>query len=130
MNTLAAIFIATSAQFHLPPGLLSSLCFVESNHKTEAVHINDGKTNSYGVCQIKLETAKWLGFKGTATELMKPKVNIYYAGKYLARNLKRYHGNVNKAVTAYNKGHADSDKIVLSKYTTKVFKQWKVANNE
>ena len=91
-----------------------------------AIHYADGKTNSYGVCQIKYETAQQLGFKGTAKQLMEPKNNIKYAAKYLARQLHRYNGNVNKAVIAYNRGHAGT--LVTTKYQVAVFTEW--SNNK
>lgn len=127
MNTLAAIFIATSVQFNLPQGLLSSLCFIETRHKVTAVAPNDGATTSYGICQVKYETAVWLGFKGTTKQLMEPKTNIYYAAKYLAKNIARYNGHIEKAVIAYNQGHAG--KTIKTNYSTKVFNQWRLASN-
>ncbi len=122
MNTLAAIFIATSAQFNLPPGLLASVCFVETKHDINAVHYNDGQGNSIGICQIKYKTAKWLGFKGTEQDLMNPAINIYYAAAYLAHQHRRY-GNVQQAVIAYNYGHAGG--LTTTEYQVKVYKQWR-----
>lgn len=127
MTSIAALFLATSAQFHLPSGLLSSLCFIETNHEISLINNNDGGSDSYGICQIKLETAQWMGFKGTKEQLMEPRINIYYAGKYLARNIKRYDGHVEKAVIAYNQGHAG--KALRTNYSTKVFNQWRIAHN-
>jgi len=125
MNTLTALFIATSAHFNLPPGLLSSLCYVESTHNPQAIHYADGSTNSYGVCQIKYETAQWLGFEGTEEELMQPANNIYYAGAYLAYQRQRYHGAINKAVIAYNRGHAKN--LTTTEYQANVYRVWRTA---
>jgi soluble lytic murein transglycosylase-like protein len=112
-----------STQFGLPQGLLSSLCYVESTHNVNAIHKDDGRGNSVGVCQIKLETAQWLGFKGTEKQLMDPKTNIYYAAKYLARNSSRYNGDITKAIIAYNIGHAKQ--LTHTKYSDKVLRQWR-----
>ena len=76
-----------------------------------------------GVCQIKLKTAKWLGFRGTEKQLMDPSINIYYAGKYLAKQLHRY-TSIQKAVIAYNIGNAKN--LTTSKYQAKVFKRWEL----
>ena len=119
---IAILFVTISAQFNLPPGLLSSLCFVESRHEITAVHIDDGDGNSLGICQIKYKTAQWLGFKGTEQELMQPENNIYYAAKYLHRNLRRYH-NITRAVIAYNLGHAGV--LTTTHYQARVFKEWR-----
>lgn len=113
-----------SAQFNLPPGLLSSLCYIESTHNITAVHHDDGRGDSLGICQIKLETAKGLGFKGSQKELMQIENNIYYAGAYLQHQKNRYNGDITKAVIAYNIGSAKH--LTTSRYQTKVFKQWGV----
>ncbi len=120
---LALLFTTTSAQFDLPKDLLSSLCYIESTHNINAVHKDDGNSNSVGICQIKWTTAKWLGFTGTEKQLMDPKINIYYAGKYLKHQINRYKGSVPRAVTAYNKGHSSSDGN--NKYYRKVLYQWR-----
>lgn len=126
--TLALLFTAMSVQYHLPNGLLSSLCLVESGHNPSAIHFNDGKSHSYGVCQIKYETAQGLGFKGTPSDLMLPKNNIRFAAAYLSKQIKRYHGNIPRAVIAYNRGSAKS--LTTSPYQVKVFNNWRLANND
>lgn len=112
----------TSAQFNLPINLLSSLCYVESKHDITAVHHDDGGSNSLGVCQIKLTSAKDMGFKGNEQQLMQPQINIFYAGKFLANNIKRYHGNLPRAITSYNKGRSTGTGYSL--YYKKVFMKW------
>lgn len=128
MVTLTALFITATAHFNLPPGLLESLCFIESRHEVFAIHRDDGGSDSLGICQIKIETARWLGFKGDSQQLMDPKTNIYYSAKYLARNLKRYNGNIEKSVIAYNRGSAGN--LSRTQYSEKVLTQWRQANNE
>lgn len=118
---LTLIFNTVTAQLHLPQGLLASICYVESKHDVNAVHHDDGGADSLGICQIKLQTARWLGFKGTKQQLMVPKNNIYYAGKYLQYNIKRYN-EVTRAVVAYNRGNARH--LVRSRYSDKVNNVW------
>lgn len=122
---LTLLFISTSAQFHLPNNLLSSVCYVESTHKITAYHKHDGQGNSVGVCQIKLKTARFMGYKGTEKQLMDPAVNVYYAGKYLAYQLKRYK-STSRALVAYNRGNAKG--LTSSYYSFKVIKQWREFN--
>jgi|SRR5580658_10481167 soluble lytic murein transglycosylase-like protein len=122
MNTLLAIFTATTVQLNLPPGLLASLCFVETRHNVNAIHYADGKGNSLGVCQIKRSTAQYLGFDGTEQDLMDPETNIYYAGLYLRHHIRRYQ-SINRAVIAYNLGHAGN--LTYTNYQVKVFKVWR-----
>lgn len=125
--TLAAVFTLVSTTYDLPKGLLSATCFVESGHRIQVVNHKDGGSRSNGVCQMKLATAKYLGFQGTEKELMKPEVNVYWAGLYLQRQLKRYDGDVRHAVAAYNAGSLrldDKGNIRNQKYVTKVYMAW------
>lgn len=127
MESLALIFAAMTVTFELPPGLNSAVCFVESSHVTSVVHTNDGGSDSIGVCQIKLATARLLGFKGSAKALRNPHTNIHYASKYLHSQLRRYHGDIYKAVSAYNAGThrmRESGLACNHKYVTKVFQAW------
>lgn len=129
--SLFTIFSFVSADFNLPPGMLRALCYVESAHNVNAVHNDDGTSDSLGVCQIKLETAKLLGFKGTKKDLMVPGTNVYYAGKYLHKQLKRYKNNNIKAIAAYNAGtykKTDSGIVKNKHYVNKVLAAW--ANNK
>ncbi len=126
MGLLTTLFITTTIQLGLPTGLLSSVCYIESTHNINAISHYDGKTHSYGICQIKLETAKTLGFKGTAAELMKPKINIHYAGKYLQKQILRY-DNTTRGIVAYNRGNAKA--LTRSKYSDRVIKHWGENNN-
>lgn len=126
-TTLALIFMSVSQSLSLPPGLLSSLCYVESHHKVQAVNLNDGGSASVGVCQIKPATARVLGFRGSDTLLSRPNVNVYYAGLYLKYQLDRYNGDVEKGVSAYNAGtHRVNAKGETKnrKYVHKVLVAW------
>lgn len=123
MGTLTAIFLSVSVQYGLPANLLSSICYIESQHNVAAVHYRDGRDTSVGLCQIKLKTARGLGFRGTEKQLMEPRYNIKYAGKYLRHQIRRYHGNIAQGVIAYNMGHAGT--LTTTKYQAKVFRQWK-----
>lgn len=123
MGALTALFIATTTQLGLPPNLLHSVCYIETKHNIHAVHKNDGNSDSLGVCQIKLKSAQMMGFKGTPQQLMDPRTNIWYAGKLLKHQLKRYNGSIERAVIAYNFGSAKH--LTTTKYQVKVFKQWR-----
>lgn len=85
------------------PSLISALCYVESTHNVQAYVKHDGNSPSYGICQIKLATARDMGFVGTSDELMDPNTNALYAAKYLAWQKQR-HGTWERAVSSYNAG--------------------------
>lgn len=128
MSGLVAIFALVSQSLGLPPGLLSAVCWVESKHNQDAINLYDGGTPSLGVCQIKLSTARRLGYKGSIQKLWRdPKTNAYYAGLYLRVNLDRYDNDANKAVAAYNAGvHRVNNQGLTKnrKYVEKVLLAW------
>jgi soluble lytic murein transglycosylase-like protein len=64
------------------------------------------------VCQVKLGTARLMGFKGKEQQLIDPKTNINYAAKYLAYQLKRYKGDYKKAIVSYNRGSYNKDEVM------------------
>lgn len=106
----------------VPEDLMIAVAWVESSHRTTLPVKKDGSTPSYGVFQIKLETARWVDkvyhhkHKATPTRLLTVDDNALYACKYMKLLLKRY-GNWQMAVDAYNKGHVVSEE---SGYVQKV----------
>lgn len=115
MNLNAIMIMAALAQ-QVPPELLLGVCWVESHHNPNAVAPLDGNEDSLGLCQIKLSTANDLGFRGGRAQLMRPEENARWAARYLRFQLNRYHGNIDRALTAYNQGHA----LAVTKYARKV----------
>lgn len=119
-TTLVALALQLASQEHrLPEGLLSAICWVESSHRPSVINEDDGHHNSLGLCQVQLRTARWLGFKGTEEKLLTPRVNAFYAAKYLLLQYKRY-GSWDLAVIAYNRGNAEG--INTSRYLKRVHK--------
>jgi soluble lytic murein transglycosylase-like protein len=123
MNTALALLFSTITQsMDLPPGLLESVCYVETKYDTDAIHEDDGGSDSFGICQIKLISAYHMGYRGSEEDLMRPEVNIYFAAKLLAYQVKRYRSDYAKAVTAYNRGHSINNGN--SVYYQKVARIW------
>lgn len=121
------MFIAASNTFNIPPGLLSAVCYVESNHDIKAIRIDDGGSSSFGICQLKLDTARQMGFRGTGESLRNPKTNIHYSAMYLSSKLLHYDGDVVRSVSAYNSGtyKVTSDgQPINSEYVRKVLRAW------
>ncbi len=128
VTSLVLAFSVATSVFSLPTGLIDAICLVESGHRNSALNPHDGGSPSLGVCQIKLATARQLGYKGTAYDLQHNEaINIHYAAKYLAAQLKRYSGDPRKAVAAYNAGTYRKGDTSFAKnplYVQKVFKAW------
>ena len=121
ISLFTTITLALGIQY---PNLLSSICWVESNHKPEAINIFDNGSPSFGICQVKLATAKWLQKRHklndiTDKDLMTPEINILYAGLYLTYQLNRYN-NIEQAISAYNAG---SHIMSNADYVAKVLKR-------
>jgi hypothetical protein len=55
--------------------------------------------------QIRLQTARGMGYTGTAQGLLDPNTNLTYAVKYLAGAYKVAGGNHNRAVSLYASGY-------------------------
>lgn len=129
--TLTATILAAAKAAGVPGALFLAICTHES-HLNNVTVPHDGGSPSYGVCQIKEDTARELGFtgivtgptvesdifdgalepKGTPEGLMIPSVNAKYAAKYLKKQLDRYEGDWCKATAAYNAGsYSPSSKI-------------------
>lgn len=120
MDYMIVLFLTLDKTYELPPGLLKSICTVESNLNPKAVHHDDGGEDSLGLCQVKQKTANWL--VGPKYKLMNPYDNAEVAARYLQYQIKRYPGNLDKAIIAYNKGNAKG--LTTSKYLRKVIKEW------
>lgn len=126
MDLIIAIAMV-SQSLQIPDGLLSAVCFTESSHRVTVIRHNDGGSKSIGVCQIKLTTAQLVGYAGDEKSLLNPTVNVYYAGKYLKKQLGRYRGDIPKAVAAYNAGkfkEGDYGQPINQNYVDKVFAAW------
>lgn len=124
-SACATSLIDVASAAHLvgvPAELLTAICKVESG--LVAVRSLDGATHSFGICQVKLETAQHMDsiYKhkhlATAERLMDNYINAFYAAKYLAYQYRRY-GDWMLATDAYNKGRAVSSS---SAYVKKVWR--------
>jgi soluble lytic murein transglycosylase-like protein len=112
----------------IDPKLLSSLCYIESKHNPNAINYDDGDGDSIGMCQIKVSTAKQFDRRATAKKLFNAKYNLKIAAKYLSYQIDRYHGDIRKAVLAYNAGsyipkRTKKDVAVNEKYFKMIVKK-------
>lgn len=126
IGSIMLLFVTYSDTYNLPNGLLAAQCYVESHHSIYAVNPDDGHSPSLGICQIKLATARLMGYKGGATQLMEPKYNIKFAAKYLKHQIDRY-DDIRQGVGAYNSGSFKLSKKGLpinQDYIRKVFTEW------
>jgi soluble lytic murein transglycosylase-like protein len=84
----------------VPVSLVERVIKRESGGNPRAV-----SRGNYGLMQIRLGTARAMGFSGTAAELLDPQVNMTYAVRYLAGAYRAAGGNENRAVALYARGY-------------------------
>ena len=85
----------------VPESLVHRVIVRESRYNPHLV----GRCGCMGLMQIKLGTARSLGYEGTAQGLLDPETNITYAVKYLAGAYRTAGGNADRAVAYYASGY-------------------------
>jgi soluble lytic murein transglycosylase-like protein len=87
--------IATHANANaVPEALVHRVIVRESRYRPGLV----GRGGTIGLMQIKLATARGLGYTGTAEGLRDPNTNLTYAVKYLAGAYRAANGDHGRAV--------------------------------
>jgi soluble lytic murein transglycosylase-like protein len=85
----------------VPETLVHRVIVRESGYRPALV----GRGGTIGLMQIKLATARGLGYTGSAEGLRDPDTNLTYAVKYLAGAYRAANGDHNRAVAYYASGY-------------------------
>src|SRR6266403_4082384 len=94
--------VATHAQANGVPEVLVHRAIVrESRYRPTLV----GRGGTIGLMQIKLATARGLGYTGDAAGLRDPNTNLTYAVKYLAGAYRAANGDHRRAMAYYASGY-------------------------
>jgi soluble lytic murein transglycosylase-like protein len=94
--------IAAQAQANgVPVELVHRVIQRESRYRAHLV----GRCGCIGLMQIKLATARGLGYTGDAAGLRDPNTNLTYGVKYLAGAYRAAHGNQGGAMHYYASGY-------------------------
>jgi soluble lytic murein transglycosylase-like protein len=94
--------VATHAQANgVPEALVHRVIVRESKYQPALV----GRGGTIGLMQIKLATARGLGYTGTAAGLRDPETNLIYGVKYLAGAYRAANSNRSRAVHYYASGY-------------------------
>src|ERR1700738_4730126 len=108
--------VATHAQANgVPEALVHRVIVRESRYQPHLV----GRGGTIGLMQIKLATARGLGYTGDAAGLRDPATNLTYAVKYLAGAYRAANGDHNRAVSYYASGYYFAEKrqrLALSRH--------------
>ena len=97
VSTVAASQASTAG---LPSSLVERVIRRESGGNPHAVH-----AGNYGLMQIRLGTARAMGYTGSAAGLLDPQTNMTYALRYLAGAYRAAGGNESRAIALYSRGY-------------------------
>ena len=90
------------------PKLAYGLVKTESDFKHTAV----SRVGARGLTQLMPRTARWLEPGTTASDLFNPETSLRVGFRYLRQLFDRYQGDVQMALTAYNRGPGIVDRAV------------------
>ena len=94
--------VATHARANgVPEALVHRVIVRESRYRPALV----GRGGAMGLMQIKLSTARGLGYTGSAEGLLDPDTNLTYAVKYLAGAFRAANGDHGLAMAYYAQGY-------------------------
>jgi soluble lytic murein transglycosylase-like protein len=96
-----ALILAHAKANGVPEALVHRVIVHESRYQPQLV----GRGGTIGLMQIKLSTARSLGYTGTAEGLRDPDTNLTYAVKYLAGAYRAANGDHRRAMVYYASGY-------------------------
>jgi len=85
----------------VPVALAKAVVHVESRYNPRAT----GRVGEVGLMQLKLQTARGMGYTGSRANLYDPETNIRYGMKYLAKAHQLAGGDLCGTILRYNAGH-------------------------
>jgi soluble lytic murein transglycosylase-like protein len=97
---LSGLAAAQASAAGVPVSLVERVIARESGGNPRAVH-----AGNYGLMQIRLGTARAMGYTGSAEGLLDPQTNMTYAVRYLAGAYRAAGGDENRAVALYARGY-------------------------
>jgi soluble lytic murein transglycosylase-like protein len=100
-ETYDKLIAAHAAANGVPESLVHRVIVRESRYNPHLV----GRCGCMGLMQIKLGTARSLGYEGNAQGLLDPETNLTYGVKYLAGAYRTAGGNADRAVAYYARGY-------------------------
>lgn len=97
-----SILIAHHAEENgIPLELAHAVVSVESRYRPNVT----GSAGEIGLMQIKLSTARGLGYKGSRKDLYDPATNLRWGMKYLGMARELADGDLCRTILKYNAGH-------------------------
>ena len=97
---IKAIVARHAAANGVPFSLADAIVRVESRYNPRAAH-----AGNYGLMQIRHQTARGMGYSGSASGLLDAETNARYGMKYLAMAYQMAGGDTCRTVMKYQSGH-------------------------
>jgi hypothetical protein len=104
-NALDPLISKHAAANGVPESLVRRVIHIESKGNPRVV-----SAGNYGLMQIRLGTARAMGYSGDAAGLLDADTNMTYAVRYLAGALRAADGNHEQAIRNYQRGYYDRAK--------------------
>ncbi len=101
-----ALIAKHSAANGVPPSLVRRVIHIESRGNPKIV-----SKGNYGLMQIRIGTARAMGYTGTPEGLLDADTNMTYAVKYLAGAYRVANGNQERAIAYYQRGYTANAKV-------------------
>ncbi|HEY0017340.1 MAG TPA: lytic transglycosylase domain-containing protein [Longimicrobium sp.] len=107
-DKLAELIYSTAVEHDINPEIAFGLVKTESEFKDYAT----SHVGAIGLTQLMLPTARWFKRDATENDLRDSETNLEIGFRYLGELIDRYDGNVNLALTAYNRGTGTVDRVL------------------
>jgi soluble lytic murein transglycosylase-like protein len=107
-DRLAQLIYSTAVEHDINPEIAFGLVRTESEFKDYAT----SHVGAIGLTQLMLPTARWFKRDATERDLRDSETNLEIGFRYLGELIDRYDGNVNLALTAYNRGTGTVDRVL------------------
>jgi len=96
-----ALISQVASKHGVPARLVRAVVQVESSFRANVT----GGAGEVGLMQIKLATARGMGYRGSRSALYDPATNLYWGTKYLAQAYRLAGGSTCGTILKYNAGH-------------------------
>lgn len=107
-DKLAQLIYATAVEHDIEPEIAFGLVRTESEFKDYAT----SRVGAIGLTQLMLPTARWFKRDATERDLRDSETNLEIGFRYLGELIDRYDGDVELALTAYNRGTGTVDRVL------------------
>ena len=121
-NQFDGLIFQAAKSYSVPVPLIKAIMRAESNFnpmaKRHEANVND---YSYGLMQVRCDTAKWMGYSGECEDLLNPETNIQVGTKFIAYLQRQFTNDTERVIAAYNAGPGNAARPFVNQgYVNKV----------